>query len=991
MSRRFFNRSLFAALISNLTAAVVLVGPMLLAAAGVAVLAALIGAGPQWPWFTWIVVAPLVYLSWLILYLATSAVIIRQIGSRHPKPRHVVMRPGQGRSPEALGVRTAAWCYGLFHVVERLPFARAMGWVPCLSTLWLRAYSPALHLGTDVMNLGFIIDPDLTEVGDHAVIGRASVLTAHTMVAREDETLVFTSAPIKIGRRVTLGGEAYVELGCVIGDDAVLEPRAVVAPFTKIPAGEVWGGNPASFLRKRNAAEVPQHGAKTALAIPPSDADTHVSPVMSSGATSVSIEDVRGLVIDALRLAPDEAPAELSRETCAEWDSLGQVAIAAALFDRYGIGIDGEDVFRIDTLREIAVLIAREKREPAHSDQPKHGTINRKIVSVQEVGADASSVLPDDIEMLPLMETQEATRALAARFDNTPAGAQHLRVCIAASFTVQQVSPTLRLWGRAFGLEVECCIAEYDQIVQTLLDPGGRFADNRDGVNVVLTRPEDLVSDDAEEATTRMDDLLKALRSFTGDSASRGQLLVGTLPPAVSAFSDVSERRASALRDRWAGALEQLPGVEAFPFGRVVEHLGIESARSSQNEVLARAPYSPRLYQRLGMALVRSILATRRPPAKVIAVDCDNTLWGGVVGEVGLEGIQLGPDGPGRSFQLFQRYLKRLQARGFLLVVASRNEQHDVREVFENHPEMVLRPDDIAAWRVNWERKSQNLPALAEELRLGVDSFVFLDDDPVVRLEVQSLVPGVHVVPLPSDPSRYCETLARLWLFDGLRPTAVDVARTRMMHEETRRQEEERSFRSLDQFLAGLDLQVEMGPPGEQEWARVAQLTQRTNQFSLSLKRRTLEQLRNLAAEQLVIVLKAQDRFGDYGLVGTCILVPPDQSGGCEIDTLLMSCRALGRGVEDAFLYGVGAAAARQGASKLVARYVAGPRNAQIKPFLARHGFTEVQSDIFSLPLEEVSPLPAHLRFIDRGVPECERTSPSSIARNADATALAAK
>jgi predicted enzyme involved in methoxymalonyl-ACP biosynthesis len=121
-----------------------------------------------------------------------------------------------------------------------------------------------------------------------------------------------------------------------------------------------------------------------------------------------------------------------------------------------------------------------------------------------------------------------------------------------------------------------------------------------------------------------------------------------------------------------------------------------------------------------------------------------------------------------------------------------------------------------------------------------------------------------------------------------------------------------------------------------------------------------------------VIALKAQDRFGDYGLVGTCILAPPDQSSACEIDTLLMSCRALGRGVEDAFLYGIATAAARQGASKLVAPYVAGPRNAQIKPFLARHGFAEVQSDVFSLPLEEVAPLPAHVRYIDHGAVEAD-------------------
>jgi FkbH-like protein len=844
-----------------------------------------------------------------------------------------------------------------------------------------------VHLGSGVVNAGYILDPDLTEIGDNAVLGAKSALVGHIVAAREDGAYVFTSAPIKVGRRATIGGEAYVALGCVIGDNSILEPRAVAAPFTQIPAGEVWGGNPAVFLRKRGAAELPRLDPETAPVAPVSrEADEDVLSAMSTGTASVSIPALRELVIDALQLAPDEAPAELSSETCSEWDSLGQVAIAAALFDRYGIAADGEDVFRIRTLSDIADLIARAKREPAYTAEPKRGEVDGTIGSSPD--AVASSALPDDFEMLPLMEPQKATAALAARFDREPTGAQHLRVCIAASFTAQPVAPTLRVWGRAFGLEIECTFAEYDQIAQALLDPEGQFAANRDGVNIVLTRVEDLVQETAERPMDRMEDLLEALRSYAGDPASRAQLLVGTLPPVVSVYSEVSERVAGTLRDRWCNSLEQLAGLNAFDFARIVEQLGIERARGGQNEVLARAPYSSQLYQALAIALVRSILATRRAPAKVIALDCDNTLWGGIVGEVGLDGIQLGPDGAGRSFQLFQRYLKRLQARGFLLVVASRNEPHDVREVFEKHPEMILRPDDVAAWRVNWEPKSQNIRALAEELRLGVDSFVFLDDDPVARSEVKSLVPGVHVVPLPSDPSRYCETLGRLWLFDGPRPTGVDSSRTRMMHEESARQEESKSFRTLDEFLAGLELRVEIGSPVEQEWARVAQLTQRTNQFNLSLKRCALEQLKSLAADQHVMVLKAQDRFGDYGLVGACILGPPDRSGACEIDTLLMSCRALGRGVEDAFMHGIGAAAARQGGAKLLARYVEGPRNAQIKPFLARQRFTEVQAGIFSIPLNELLPLPAHVRLTDRGVPETAKIAPSPLSRDTNATVI---
>ena len=267
----FFKKGVFATLLPNVMMGVTLVGPMLLAAAGIAALLFLVGAGPQWPWFAWILVAPIIYLCWVIMYLAICAFSTRRMGRRYPKPRHFVTRPGQGRSPESLGFRTASMCHWRWALVEKLPFARATGMIPCLSKLWMRAYSPTLHLGSGVLNLGFISDPDLTEIGDNALIGSVSAVVAHITVARGDGTLVFTSAPIRIGHRVTVGGGASVALGCIIGDDAVLEPCAVVPPFTKIPAGEVWGGHPATFLRKRmGSARAARHNRGAVVSEEPS-------------------------------------------------------------------------------------------------------------------------------------------------------------------------------------------------------------------------------------------------------------------------------------------------------------------------------------------------------------------------------------------------------------------------------------------------------------------------------------------------------------------------------------------------------------------------------------------------------------------------------------------------------------------------------------------------------------------------------------------------
>jgi FkbH-like protein len=949
---------------------------MLLAAAGVAVL--LLPIRPsRWEWFVWIVLAPIVYLSWVVFYLTLSAVVIHYLGSRYPKPRHFVAEPGlQSLSREDLGVRTAVICYLQWGLVETLPLARATGRIPCLSRLWMRAYSPSLNLGTGVGVSGHILDPDLTEVGDNSVLGVGSVLVAHAMTRREDGAVSYTSARIKIGRRVTLGGQVYIGLGCVIEDNAILQPRAVADPFTHIPAGEVWGGNPATFLRKRTDTEFaqlePEH-AQAAEPIHEASQSTLAIPRGGPGPSSAA----RDLVIATLQLDPDHLPSELSITGCAEWDSLGQIAIAAALFDRYGIAIEGEEAFRIRTLQDVSNLMSGTNGERP-SNGPEDAAVRAAAASPVSIAAAEAPALPDDVEMLPLVDAQEATRALAIRFDSEPRGSQILRLCVAASFTIQPVASALRVWGRAFGFEIECQFADYDQIIQTLVDPEGPFAANVGGVNIVLTRPEDLVPEFGIDSTTRLEDFLNALRSYAANAASPAQLLVGTLPPVVSTFSHVSERLAAELRDRWNTAIEQLPGVVVVEFGRSVQNLGIAQARSTQAELSARAPYSPQLYQALAIELVRSIRGTRRAPAKVILLDCDNTLWGGVVGEVGLKGIQLGPDGAGRSFQMLQRYLKRLEARGILLAVVSKNELSDVLEVFEKHPAMILRSNDIVAWRVNWEPKSKSIRDLADELRLGLDSFVLLDDDPVVRMEVKSLVPDVHVVPLPSDPSQYCETLGRLWLFDAPRATTLDVSRTRMMHEDSRRQKESASAANQQNFLAGLNLQVEIASVAELEWARVAQLTLRTNQFNLSLKRRALEEVRLVAADHAVLVVKAQDKFGDYGLVGVCIFKSDERSGVCAIDTLLMSCRALGRGVEDAFLHGIAAVAARQGASRLRARYVAGPRNSQVRHFLARCGFDEIEPDVFARSLDELPPLPTHIRLNERIAQEIDRTSDRS-------------
>lgn len=936
-------------LLSDVVTVAFLVLPMMLAAAGVAGLVALARLAVPLRWYVALIAAPALYVVWLFLYLLLSAATISSVGRRFPKPRFRAVPPGvrvRDAVREDLGVVTAVICYRRLAIVHGLPFSYVLGSMPGFSRLAMRAYAPSVSAGRAFVSWGRIYDPDLTEVGDNVVIGGGAAIVAHGMSTRPDGSIVYVSAPIRIGNRVTIGGESRVALGCVIEDDAIVEPGAIVAAMTHIPAGEVWGGNPAQFRRKRDDFGATESGAETALA----------NGVMQpDGASATPADELRQLVLGALDLDEASAPSDLSSETCSAWDSLGQLVIAAAIFDRYGVVVGEDDIYRLRTLRDVDDAINGRVA-------PMGDSVAASPNGVKQPRPVDLPSLPDDLELLPLLDHQQATRALAARTGCPASDAHRVSVAVAATFVAEPLAPSLRLWAGAFGFDIDCRFAGYDQVVQSLL--GGELSANRTGVNVVLARPEDLWTGSQADTRERVGQIVVALRQFVDAGPLSGELLVGTLPPVVSAMTPIDRADAEWLRQEWRARVGEVGGLALFDFAGVVERVGIERARDSSGEILSRLPYSPLLCQELGIALARHIRSRRRSPAKVIAIDCDNTLWGGVVGEVGLDGIELGPDGRGRAWQLFQRELKRLKERGILLAVVSRNEEADVLEVFERHPEMVLRPDDIAAWSVNWSHKSENLRALAEEMNLGLDSFVFLDDDPAVRTEVATRAPEVHVVPLPDSPSGYVEALERLWLFDGAQATAVDAARTRMMQEEGRRKRESRSAASLEEFLAGLELRVEMRPPEDVDWARVAQLTQRTNQFNLSLKRRTIEEVRMLAGEAAVLVLKAADRFGDYGLVGVAVVCSPDAAGAAEVDTLLMSCRALGRGVEDAFLAGMAALAAGQGATRLVAPYIEGKRNAMVLDYLRRSGFAEEEPGRWVLPIDRPPALPAHVTFV---------------------------
>jgi FkbH-like protein len=399
-------------------------------------------------------------------------------------------------------------------------------------------------------------------------------------------------------------------------------------------------------------------------------------------------------------------------------------------------------------------------------------------------------------------------------------------------------------------------------------------------------------------------------------------------------------------------------------------------------------PWSPAACRDLGIELSRAVRRRFVPPAKVIALDCDGTLWRGVVGEDGPTGVGVGADGHDRAFDVLQRRVLGLKARGVLLALVSRNEEADVWQVFEGHPGMVLRREDIAAWRIAWRPKSELLTELASSMGFSLDAFVFVDDDRAVRSEVEANAPAVTVLPLPDEPSDRPGALAALWSFDGAGATAVDLARTQLVQEEQQREQARQGATDMSTYLRDLGLVVSIHRATDEELPRLAQLTQRTNQFNVSLRRRTLEEVTALARTAAVLSLTARDRFGDYGLVGMAIVAA--DGGEPTLDTFLMSCRALGRGVEQTLLHAVGtvatggsgALADDPGQTRIRAPWVDGPRNAPAIDFLRESGFRDLEPGVLAVEVNGGFAVPSHIALeMDEAALRASLTPVAAIAR----------
>ncbi|MBV9889324.1 MAG: HAD-IIIC family phosphatase, partial [Rhizobacter sp.] len=497
-------------------------------------------------------------------------------------------------------------------------------------------------------------------------------------------------------------------------------------------------------------------------------------------------------------------------------------------------------------------------------------------------------------------------------------------IALAATFTIDGIVNALELVLEHAALEYDVQCGPYHQVFQQLLGSEPLFSAPETRLAIAFVRLQDFVRDlpDAGRhgpfVDEVVDDLLDAAQKFGARRAVPVVYVVFAPEPGADALLQESTARlASGLREIAGASVVSSAAADAACRGARLDPLG---------DKLAHIPYTAEYFGGLALAAARAAHRALVPPHKVLVLDCDNTLWRGVVGEDGVHGISFPP-----AALAVQRFAIEAQQQGTLVCLVSKNVEQDVLEVFAQRPEMCLTLDHVVAHRINWEPKSKNILELARELNLGPDSFVFLDDNPLECAEMRTVVPQVTTLQLPAD-AEVGGFLANLWVFDRGQVTSEDRSRTQLYRENAARRALEASAADAAEFLASLRVAIQIQRPGEDEWPRVSQLTQKTNQFNFTTIRRSELEMRSLERQgREVLSVHVQDRFGDYGLVGVVVFYCEDRA--LHVDTFLLSCRVLGKGVEQEIVAHLARDAEARGLDRILLEFRATAKNEPARKF----------------------------------------------------------
>ena len=562
---------------------------------------------------------------------------------------------------------------------------------------------------------------------------------------------------------------------------------------------------------------------------------------------------------------------------------------------------------------------------------------------------------------LDFTETLRLDRALQKRFAEKPPeglATKPVRLAVLGSATVGQLLPGVRIGALRRNIWTNIYTADYGQYLQELLDlhsPLHRFKPSAILYAFEATHFLGLQSPVADKisAPEILDDVFAKLRTIWKKAKDNFgcQVIQQTFLPTALPLLGQNEQRLPHSLHRLISQLNQRLRMEADAEGvdllALDDRIAVDGLHAWHDPLLwhkAKQEITPLAGPLYGDLVARLLAAAQGRSAKCLVLDLDNTLWGGVIGDDGLEGIQLGQGSPqGEAFLAFQRYALGLSRRGIILAVCSKNDEANALLPFEQHPEMILKRSDIACFVANWDDKAANLREVARRLSIGLDALVFADDNPFERNIVRQELPMVAVPELPDDPALFPQIISDAGYFESIHVTHDDLERTHQYQANLQREQLNESTTDMEGYLNSLQMEMHWSPFKRVDLQRVVQLINKTNQFNLTTRRYTDAEIGKLLDDPKILTLQLRllDRFGDNGIIGI-VIARPGEKNRLIIDTWLMSCRVLGRGVERATLALVCEEARRLGAEELIGEFYPTPKNGMVGDHYAKLGFAEI-------------------------------------------------
>lgn len=534
---------------------------------------------------------------------------------------------------------------------------------------------------------------------------------------------------------------------------------------------------------------------------------------------------------------------------------------------------------------------------------------------------------------------------------------KNIKVGILSSFTINGLAETIKVKCDQIKVNCSTYVGGYNQYNQEILNAkSGLYQFNPD-ITFLIIDSKDIFKDfyyffyekspDERKkfVETRLEEIISLVKTFIKKSKSK--IVISNLPIATYSPLGIFETKEYGIsqmimdfNNGLTSMLKNEPSVYVFDFMAFTSKFGeINISKPHNNfigDIKISFDYIPYIAEAF-IGYIKPILGLNR---KCIVLDLDNTLWGGIVGEDGFDDIKLSSEPSGNIFVEFQKYLLALQQRGIILAINSKNNPADAIKVIREHPNMILREEHFAAIKINWNNKVQNMKEIAEEINIGLDSMVFLDDDPVNREIMKNALPQVLTVELPQDPAFYISVIQNMNDFNVLKMTDEDKKRGKMYLEQKRRNEFESEVTNLEEFLDKLEIKVTIKKADSSSIPRISQLVLKTNQFNLTTKRYTEEKIQDFAKDPKIIMCCAQveDKFGDHGITGVFIIkhIKPKE---WQLDTFLLSCRVIGREVEHAMMSFIITEAKKSGVSNILAEFIPTEKNIPIKDFLKQCGF----------------------------------------------------